>query len=67
MVHTHQPDLLSACCSRLYELEGSNHKGSAGLEIQAGFFGWVGLRWQDWDNFFADYFLFAGSWVNEFA
>ena len=27
MVCTHQPDLLSACCSRLDELEGSGHKG----------------------------------------
>ena len=44
MVCTHQPDLLSACCSRSDKLEGSNHKGGAaglkkrlaGLEIQAG-------------------------------
>ena len=28
MVCTHQPDLLSACCSRLDELEGLNHKAS---------------------------------------
>ena len=44
MVCTHQPDLLSACCSRSDKLEGSNHKGGAaglkkrlaGLEIQVG-------------------------------
>ena len=30
-------------------------------EIQAGFLGWVGLKWQDQDIFF------AGLWINKFA
>ena len=73
MVCTHQPDLLSACCSRSDKLEGLNHKGG-GIEKKvggirntggigmAGFLDWAGLRWRDRDSFFGGITFLAGLW-----